>query len=205
MSDVLNSSSISNLYGRSLKIDLSAWVFWLTLILSFVASRPLIVATSGKYRLGLAVFALGLLLVLSRLRLVNWQLLISISLLGVAMLLSGLINNSSIVEVISFVRIPIIAYLVYYLVAAYLTKKERVISTFRVMYIIALIQLPILVIQRISYPYMPERLKFGVLTGQLSPTDFATGTFDGDASMSFLLIALLILLLFFKHSEEFLR
>ena len=198
-SNGLPSPIFTDRHGRSLKIDLSAWIFWLTFILSFLATRPLIVLTSGWYRVGFVVFTLGLLLVVSRLRLINRQLLISITLLGAVAIISGLMNRSPLVKIVSFARIPLTAYLVYYLVAAYLTDKNRVHRVFRIMYWIAFVQLPILVLQRVSYPYLPAQLKFSVLQGQLNPVDFAMGTFDGDAHMSFFLIALLILLLFYEH------
>jgi len=195
----LGSTIVSEQHGRSLKIDLSTWIFWITFILSFLATRPLIVITNGRYRIGLVVFMLGLILVLSQLRLINRQLLLSIALLGIVAVISGVINHSSLVQIIAFSRIPLTAYLVYYLVAVYLTDENRVQRVFRIMYWIALVQLPILILQRISYPYLPSQLKFSVLQGQLSTVDFAMGTFDGDAHMTFFLIALLILLLFYDQ------
>lgn len=204
-SNRLSSTVVSDQENRPLKIDLSAWIFWITFILSFLATRPLIVLTSGMYRIGLVVFILGLILVLSRLRLVNRQLLISITLLGTVAIISGIINRSSLVQIVSFARIPLTAYLVYYLVAAYFTNKSRVNRVLRIMYWIALAQLPVLILQRVSYPYLPAQLKFSILQGQLNRVDFAMGTFDGDAHMTFFLIALLILLLFYENIGELVR
>jgi hypothetical protein len=180
-------------------------MFWITFVLSFMLSRPLIIATRGAYRIGVIVFALGLLLIVLRLRLKNPPLLISILLLGAVAAISGVINSSSPLQFISFARIPVTAYLVYYIVAGYFTNTERVIHVFRIMYLIALIQLPVLLAQRSLYPYLPASLKFSVLQGQLEQVDFAMGTFDGDAPMTFFVISLLILLLFYKHSDTFIK
>jgi len=195
----LSSYADSNQNGRSLKIDLSAWIFWLTFLLSYLFTRPLIVITSGIYRVGAVVFLLGLILVFSRLRLTNQQLLFGTLLLGIVVVISGIVNHSSLIQLSAFIRIPLTTYLVYYIVNIYFVDENRVLRVFRIMYWIALIQLPILVVQRLSYPYLPAQIKFSGIQGQLNIVDFAMGTFDGDAHMTFFLIALLILLLFYDQ------
>jgi hypothetical protein len=188
------------------QVNLSAWVFWITFILSYLISRVLSIATYGVYRAGAVVLFLAVLLVLSRLSLLNRQLLITVLFLGGVVLVSAIINRSSLPQFVAFFRIPITAYLVYYLVAVYLNNRQRVEKVWRIMYFIAVIQLPVLIAQRLAYPFLPDRIKFSTsLGGQLALVDFGIGTFDGDAEMSFCLIALVILLLFWDQSAKLIK
>jgi hypothetical protein len=198
-------SWVRYLKGFPFQFRLNAWVFWITFALSYLISRPLTIATLGAYRAGAVVLILSAWLFLSRRALINRQLIFGVVTLSSMILLSAVINGSTPLQFLSFLRIPITAYLVYFLAAAYLTNRRRVLKVLRIMVIVGVVQLPVLILQRLSYPFLPARLKFGSLTGQLAAIDFGMGTFNGDAVMSFFLISLLILILFWKGSREFVK
>jgi len=193
--------------SRQIKINVSALVFWLMFALCYLfLSRFLVIATLGKYRLGVVVVALSLLSLFFYRSLVKNIALIAttVALCGV-ILLSAWVNKVSLGEFISFVRIPIIAYLVYHLVWHFLNSQARAEKVLRYLYTIAAFQLPVIALQRFAYPWLPARLKFGSLTGQLSLADFGQGSFTGDSSMSFCLVSLLILLLFDRRVQALVK
>jgi hypothetical protein len=190
-----------------LQIKPSALVFWLVFTLCYVfLSRLLTVATLGKYRLGAVILALSLFSVLSYGKLVkNAALLAMVAALCGVTAVSAWVNHVPLGQFASFVRIPIVAYLVYHLVQRFLNNKARVEKVLRLLYVIAAFQLPVIALQRLAYPWLPDRLKFGTLAGQLSAADFGMGSFTGDASMSFLLVLLVILLLFDRRVQSIVR
>ena len=193
--------------GRQIKINVSALAFWLMFALCYLfLSRFLVIATLGKYRLGVAVVALSLLSLFFYGSLVkNIALMATTAALCAVIFLSAWINQVSLTKFISFVRIPIIAYLIYHLVWHFINSQTRAEKVLRYLYIIAVFQLPLIVLQRFTYPWLPARLKFGSLTGQLSAADFGIGSFTGDSSMSFCLTSLLILLLFDRRVQALVK
>ena len=115
-------------------------------------SRLLTVATLGEFRLGIAAAALGFLLIVFYGTLVkNVALLVTTALLCGVVFLSAVVNGVPLTDFLSFVRIPIIAYLVYHLVWRFLRNSARVEKVLRYLYIIALFQLPLIAMQRLAY------------------------------------------------------
>lgn len=181
-----------------IKVNFGAVAFWTVFALNyFYINRVLIVATYDRFRLGIFVLALSLSVIVVYQKIVkNILLVVIIALFSFITFLSAWINNISLLQFLAFVRIPILVYLIYNLVWTYLDTNARVKKILRLIFIIAAIQLPIIAIQRFLYPYLPERIKIGSISGQLVLTDFGMGTFSGDTSMAFALIGLVILLLF---------
>lgn len=189
---------------RRILVNPGAIIFWTMFALTYLyLSRLLVVVTYGRFRLGAFALGLGFLSVLLHGRMVKniGLALVSILLCFVA-LLSAWINRSSLLQLAAFVRIPVAAYLIYHLVKYFLNTEARARQVLRCMYTIAVLQLPVVALQRWTYPWLPERLKFGSLTGELSLVDFGMGTFSGDTSMAFALIGLIILLLFAPYTHS---
>ncbi len=172
--------------------------FWLVFALNYLyLNRLLIVATSEKFRLGVFVISLSFLVILLYRRVVkNIQLAFVVLLLVGVSLLSAWVNNIDGLQLLAFIRIPITVYLIYDLVWCYL-KEDRVRRVFQFMYWIAAIQLPVIVIQRVAYPFLPQRFLL-----KESLIDFGMGTFSGDTSMAFTLMGLITLLLFDSNIQR---
>lgn len=186
------SSSIP-LSGRKLSINFIGIAFWIIFALNyFYLNRLLIVVSNDKFRLGVIVLGLSVFAILVYLRAVKDSVLVFLLLLfSFVSFYSAWSNNISWLQFLAFIRIPILVYLIFNLVRVYLNSNERIESVVRILYFIAVLQLPIIAFQRFIYPYLPERLILG-----LSSTDFGMGTFTGDTAMAFTLVGLVIFLLF---------
>ena len=193
---------ISNL---PLKVNLYSAVFWYVFIESYLIGRLLDVATLGAYRTGPIFVLLAAIPILFHFALSNGKLLSITILMSGAITASFVINSSSFTQLIVFLRIPIISYLVYHVVNVYIRDAKRAKTVLRWMIFLAVLQFPVLILQRIAYPYLPARLKFSPLQAQTSLYDFGMGTLNGDNAMTFFLIALTILLMFNKHNRFFSR
>jgi hypothetical protein len=185
-------------FERKISIQIVAVTFWSVFILSYLyLSRIIIVLTYDRLSLGMMVLFLCLVLLFLHQRIVkNIPLIVVTVLLSIVAIISAWVNNVSWLSLIAFIRILIIAYLLYNLVWYYLDSREKVVQVLRLLFLIAVIQFPVIALQRYSYPFLPERLKYGNVTGELTVIDFGMGTFNGDTSMAFALIGLVILLLF---------
>lgn len=179
-----------------------SFAFWFMFALNYLyINRLLIVATNDKFRLGVVVIGLSLLTIAVLQKIViNTYLGIGIVLMVVLSLLSAWINQIPLLQLLAFLRIPLVVYLIYNVVWYFFDTKGRVEKVLRYMYIIAALQLPIIIIQRFSYPWLPERFKLST-----SLVDFGMGTFSGDTSMAFALIGLVILLLYNHHVSSLIR
>lgn len=187
---------------RKISLNVLAISFWLIFALSYLyLDRLFIVATNDKFRLGIVVTGLGLLAIVASMKIVKnlFLALGIIALVGIA-LTSAWKNNISTLQLIAFIRIPLVVYLVYNLVWYFLGSEARVEKVLRYMYIIAALQLPVIIIQRIAYPWLPEWFKLNA-----SLVDFGMGTFSGDTPMAFALITLVILLLFNHQVNKIVR
>jgi hypothetical protein len=120
-----------------------------------------------------------------------------VALTGVV-LLSGLYNRSSSREIVLFMRILGFSYLMYRLVEVYI-HPDNIARVIRLCVAIAMIQLPIVVLQQLAYDYIPARLKASVI-----PIDFDFGTFNFkcDASMAFF-STLIVIFLLFDHKRNY--
>jgi hypothetical protein len=112
--------------------------------------------------------------------------------LFIIILLSGFVNHSSVLEIVLFFRILIFSYLVYWLVELYL-RPSTITKVAKLCIIIAVIQLPIVLLQQALYSHLPS-----FVTWKSNETDFDFGTFNfkGDATMSLFLTLMVIFLLF---------
>lgn len=201
----LNTSKQNNLSIDFAKINPGAWLFWIIFLLSCLMTRILDIALLGLFRTGAVVLISSALFIIYRHKIVNRPLVFLALVFSGFIALSASANTRPLLQFIAFVRIPLTAYLIYFVVHSYLINSSRVRKVFRLMYIVGFLQLPVLVIQRLSYPVLPDRLIAAVGGGLLTENDFSTGTFQGDGAMTFFLLTLLILLLFWGQVNSIVK
>ncbi len=115
---------------------------------------------------------------------------------------SGLINGSSINQIIVFsARYVILPYGMYYLVSIHVSRKN-IKKIIRLMIFIGIIQLPVVLIQRFFYDQIVRFTSIGI-----SNVDITFGTFyvKEDYAMSIFLISLIIFLLFENKFNLFIK
>lgn len=170
-------------------------VFTIVFILVFCLSGFLTILSIGLtgseyYRMGLVSLLVLPLLILYGVK--TDSVFLTYGALAVITLLSGLSSRSSLREIILFMRILVFSYLIYRLVDLYVrpTNFQRIL---RWCIAVAVVQLPVLLLQRCLYEQFPQWLR-----ARVGPTDISFGTFNfkGDAPMTFFLVLLIILLLF---------
>lgn len=179
-----------------------SYAFWGMFALIYLyLNRLLVVVTYENFRLGFFVLGLGLLVIIFNQKVVKNRILVIVIILfsGIT-IMSALVNQTPLIQFLAFIRIPLIAYLIYNLVVLYLNSDKRVIKVLRFIYFIAALQLPLIALQRFAYPWLPSRL---IYTTTL--TDFGTGTFTSDTAMAFALIGLVVLLLFDKKVRSIIK
>ena len=181
--------------GRPLLVDVKGAVFYLV----FCFSGLIAILDVIPYRMAMAsVFVIPLLLIygikLDRVLLAHMALVAIV-------LLSGLWNGSSPTEVLGFLRIPAFSYLMYRLVSVYV-RPDNIRRIIRLCVLVAMIQLPLVVLQQLTYEKLPIRI-----AGYASARDFDFGTFNvkGDAAMAFFLTLLVVFLLFDRRRNYVIR
>jgi hypothetical protein len=182
-----------NTQNRPLTKSLVSLAFWTIFALNYLyLDRLITVATNDKFRLGIVVLGLCLLVIVVYLKLRKNTILAAtvIALAGIA-LISAWVNHIGLIQLLAFLRIPLTVYLVYNLVSVYLLNEKRAEFVLRFLFVIAAFQFPLIALQRFAYPLLPARFK---LTTSL--VDFGMGSFGGDTSMAFALVGLVILILF---------
>ena len=126
---------------------------------------------------------------------------IAYGLLFFFILLSGILNKSSLTNVLLFMRVLLFSYLIYFLVTITLTPSfmKKVINA---AVWIAMIQLPIMLLQWQLYDHLPLRLR-----GTARIVDFGSGTFTykTDYAMIFFLTLIIIFLLFEDRRNQFVK
>lgn len=129
------------------------------------------------------------------------RILIAYGLLVVLILLSALLNKSSFINMLLFIRVPVFSYLIYHLVTITLTPTF-ITKVIKAAVLIAMIQLPIIVLQWQLYDYLPLRLR-----GPAGLVDFGSGTFTykTDYAMIFFLTLIIIFLLFEEKRNHFIK
>ncbi len=192
----LNYLTSAKFLNLPLKVNLYAAVFWFIFLQSYLIGRLLDIATLGAYRAGPIVSLLAIVPILLRFAVSNSKLLFVTLIMSAAIVASFVINSSSFLQLITFLRIPLVSFLVYQVVDVYIKDAERAHNVLRWMIFLAILQLPVLIMQRVAYPHLPARFKFSPLQEQMSLYDFGMGTLNGDNAMTFFLIALLIILMF---------
>ncbi len=167
-------------------------IFFLLFCLSGLLTYLSISTNLFPYRMNLVSALVVPLAFLFKIR-INWT-VIAFAALSMIVALSGMINNSSLMEFILFMRILGFSFLIYFLVDMYV-RPENIAKLIRLSTIIALVQLPIILLERYSYEYLPQKVKSIVI-----PLDFDFGSFNfkGDASMAIFLVFIVIFLLFDK-------
>jgi hypothetical protein len=177
---------------------LTAIIFYTVFFLIFCFSGSLSILsilTSLPYRMGL-VSALTLPLILLYGIRVN-KVFITYGLLTVIIFLSGLYNGVSCTNILLFMRSLIFSFLIYKLVDMYL-RPGNIHRVLNWCIVISVLQLPVLILQRLSYTHLPT-----IITKNVIRLDFDFGTFNlkGDAQMAFFLTSIVIFLLFNKRQS----
>ena len=115
--------------------------------------------------------------------------------------ISGIINGSSLSQIFMFLRFVIIPYAMYYLVRVFINHKN-VKKIIRLSIAIGMIQLPVVVIQRLFHEQIIRHA-----TVFIGPVDFYFGTFylRDDSALSLFLMGLVIFLLFDRGNNYFIR
>lgn len=129
------------------------------------------------------------------------KVLIAYGFLAVLILLSGFLNKSSIINILLFMRVVVFSYLIYFLVNITLTPSFAK-KVMKASVLIAMIQLPIILIQWQLYDSLPIRLR-----GPAGLVDFGSGTFTykTDYAMIFFLTMIIIFLLFEEKRNQFIK
>jgi len=161
-------------------------VFFMVFLFSGILSLVRII----PYRMGLVSLLVIPLFFLYKIK-VDRVLLAFTALAGIV-LISAYLNDSNLREIVLFGRTLIFSYLIYFLASRYLTEKT-IIPVIRFCAFIAVLQLPVVFIQKQIYYRLPVDWTAGI-----GYHDFGFGTFNikGDASMTFFLILLTIFILF---------
>jgi hypothetical protein len=162
---------------------------WVMLVLMYLLSGVLTFASGYVYRMGLMSFLVLPLLLLRGLRIDRTFLAFTL-LVGVV-LASGVVNDSTLTQIVTFLRIPIFAYLVYYLTSV-AVNEDNIRRILRFLLIVATVQLPVMLLQWWAFDKVPDQLKIGV---GLEDYGFGTFNFKTDYSASFLLTLLVAWLL----------
>jgi hypothetical protein len=185
---------------RPLKIRPNQIVFYTVLAFVYLLSGIIILTNIFPYRLGLVSFLIIPLFLFYGIK-VDRVLLAFLG-LTIIVFFSGILNGSSLLEVLIFLRILAFSYLIYYLVEIYI-NKANISKILSLCTALAIVQLPVIIVQQLTYDYLPERLRLGILRLRW---DFAFGTFrPGDSALNFFLNLLLIYLLFNPRSMKLVK
>jgi hypothetical protein len=174
-------------------------LLWTMLLLLYLLSGVLTFATNYVYRMGLMSLLIIPLVFVRGLRIE--RVLAGFALLTLEVVLSAFYNHSPLGDVIAFMRIPVFAYLMYYLVSVAVDEKN-ISRILRFLVIVACVQLPVVLLQWWSFDSLPASLKVDV-----GVIDYGFGTFNykTDYSLSFLLILLVTWLLFDEKRGRIIR
>ena len=127
--------------------------------------------------------------------------IIAYGLLALVVVVSGLLDGSSLREILLFTRVLVFSFLIYVLVRV-AVSRDNAARVYRWCLSLAIVQLPIVLIQRLLYESMPTAIKVSV-----SRVDFGFGTFNlkGDAAMSFFVTMVVLLIFFYGRGRVSLR
>jgi hypothetical protein len=174
-------------------------IFYTIFLLAFCFSFLLSILSQFTYRLALVSLLAIPLLFFYRVKFD--RVFVAYVILVIIVLISGIYNNSSLINILLFLRILFFSYLIYYLAKVSLTPK-LIISVIKACVWIAIIQLPIILLQWKLYASLPLRWR-----GDAVLQDFGSGTFNykTDYAMSFFLVLVVIFLLFEKKRNYFIK
>lgn len=175
-------------------------IFLLVFCLSGLLSMLSIITGQFSYRNGITISLITLPLVLlyglKLDKVTLWHVVLS-----VVILLSGLVNQSTIQQTIFFLRNVIFSYLIYNLVQL-CVNQENIRQIIKWCVLVALVQLPIVLFQKAVYPFLPDSLH-----QRIAFIDIGTGSFDinNDPGMTFFLVLIIIFLLFDHKRNYFIK
>jgi hypothetical protein len=197
---MISGSTIRNgsVWINRLPINPKQVTFWLFFVLIYCFSGVLTVATNYSYRMGMISLLALPLVALYGIRLDRISVMYGV--LVMVVLASGLYNGSSLSEIIVFLRVAVFSYLTYYVAIRCITQRN-IVRIFHFCVAIAVLQLPVIILQWLSYPYLPVGWKRALLE------DFGFGTFNysTDYSMAFFLTLIICFLLFERPRNHFVR
>ncbi|MHB0989116.1 MAG: hypothetical protein ACYC3P_10715 [Bellilinea sp.] len=182
--------STFNLYPRRI-------IFIAVFLIIFCFSFILAILTHFQYRAALVSLLVIPLVFIYGLKID--QVFLAYFLLAGVVFVSGLYNLSSIKEIFLFMRVLVFSYLIYYLVSVSVLS-ESFVQVMKACMWIAVIQLPIILLQWQLYDFIPLPWR-----GEVALVDFGSGTFNysTDYAMSFFLVMVVIFLLFAKKPHFF--
>jgi hypothetical protein len=187
-------------YFKPIRIWPAKIIFYTVFAFVTLLSGVIILLDLFPYRLGLVSFLVIPLFLIHGIKVD--KVLLAYLALAASVVLSGIYNSSPLYEVALFLRILAFSYLIYYLVEIYI-DKTNIRNILSLCLLIAAIQLPVIVLQQLTYDYLPERLRSGIL---ILRWDFAFGTFrPGDSALNFFLNLLIIFLLFDTRRNYFVK
>lgn len=114
---------------------------------------------------------------------------------------SAFYNKTPLKYTLLYYQFAVMPFLIYFLVSQYV-NESNIHYIFRICFYLALIQLPILIIQKV---FFEELSSLGII--ELLEEDFAAGTFytSNDPALAFFLFCLLVFLLFEDELNYFVR
>lgn len=172
-------------------------IFILVFLLLFCFGFILAVITNFQYRAAMVSLLVIPLIFIYGIKLD--QVLLAYGFLASIVVFSAIENSTSIQDFILFMRILVFSYLIYYLVKVSITEKS-IGPVMQACVWVAVIQLPIMLVQWQLYDVLPLRLR-----GPAIFEDFGSGTFNykTDYAMSFFLLMVTIYVLFVKQNNPF--
>lgn len=176
---------------------MAAVTFWSVYILLFVAGGFLTLFGLFPFRPVYAALLPVALIPMVGLVVDRATLLIGVFALSV--LLSGLLAGSSVWESLLFLRFAITPYMMYFLVASYVTRRT-IKPVLQISLFLGLIQLPVVAFQRLFYDQI-----MAVAANPVGAIDAYMGTFSvsDDPALSIFLIGLILFLLFDDSNNYF--
>jgi len=185
------------------RLSAPGFSFFLIFTILYIFSGSFIYFTGLPYRPIYVIFLILPLILVYEINLARY--LIYLLLFLVITLISLVINNSSITGFIQYLRFLVVPFLMVFLVDTYF-RPYKINKILKWLVFVALIQIPVVVIQKIFYNTLIPLGK-----GTISEPDFYFGTFpwSGDPSMTFFLNCLIIYFLFnerhcFSNKRRFL-
>lgn len=174
-------------------------IFYAVFLLVFCFGFLLTVLSRFSFRLALvSLLAIPLLFFYG---LKPTRVLVAYGILAVIVIASGMYNNSSLINILLFLRILVFSYLIYYLTNVSIAS-EWIVPLIKACVWVAVIQLPVILLQWQLYASLPLRWR-----GSAALVDFGSGTFNykTDYAMAFFLTLMIIFLLLDKKRNYIIK
>ena len=167
--------------SKAIKINRKKLIFYSVFLLTFFLSGLITMLSMGiiPYRMGL-VSLLVIPLFLSFGIKVD-KVFIGYIILTAFVILSGLLNSIPPVSMLLFMRILVFSFLIYQLVELYI-HPGNISKILKVSVLIGMIQLPLVVLQQLTYEILPNSIKSNLIQIDF---DFGSFNFKGDSAMGF--------------------